>query len=75
MFEEEAEMLTKKAIVDKTITFKNEERVPIWVDGPSIGPSDVLTYDLSLPASNAVSGAFSPPQKSGATAIGSQVSG
>ena len=52
MFEEEAEMLTKKAIVDKTITFKNEERVPIWVDGPSIGPSDVLTYDLSLPDPN-----------------------
>ena len=45
-------MLTKKAIVDKTITFKNEERVPIWVDGPSIGPSDVLTYDLSLPDPN-----------------------
>ena len=48
MFEKETEMLTRKAIVDKAITFKNEERVHIWVDGPNIGPSDVLTYDLSL---------------------------
>lgn len=41
-------MLTSKAVVDHTITFKNPERVPVWVDGPNIGGSDVLTYDLSL---------------------------
>lgn len=41
-------MLTSKAIVDHTIMFKNPERVPVWVDGPNIGCSDVLTYDLSL---------------------------
>lgn len=41
-------MLTRKAIVDQAIAFKNPERPPIWVDGPNIGLSDVLTYDLSL---------------------------
>lgn len=41
-------MLTRKAIVDHAITFKNPERVPVWVDGANIGLSDILTYDLSL---------------------------
>lgn len=41
-------MLTSKAIVEHTIKFKNPDRIPIWVDGPNIGESDVLTYDLSL---------------------------
>jgi len=42
-------MLTRKALVDYAIAFKNPERVPLWVDGDNIGLSDVLTYDLSLP--------------------------
>jgi len=42
-------MLTRKAMVDHVIAFKNPERVPVWVDGDYIGLSDVLTYDLSLP--------------------------
>ena len=41
-------MLTRKAVVDHAIAFKNPERVPVWVDGANIGLSDVLTYDLSL---------------------------
>ena len=45
-------MLTRKALVDHAIQFKNPERVPVWVDGDNIGLSDILTYDLSLPDPN-----------------------
>ncbi len=41
-------MLTRKALVEHAIQFKNPERVPVWVDGDNIGLSDILTYDLSL---------------------------
>ncbi|MBQ9874386.1 MAG: hypothetical protein IJM30_07970 [Thermoguttaceae bacterium] len=41
-------MLTRKAIVDRAIAFKNPDRVPVWVDGSNIGLSDVLTFELSL---------------------------
>ncbi|MBQ5790414.1 MAG: hypothetical protein IIW01_09000 [Thermoguttaceae bacterium] len=36
-------MLTRKALVDHAIQFKNPERVPVWVDGDNIGLSDILT--------------------------------
>ncbi len=41
-------MLSRKAIVDCAIHFKNPDRAPVWVLGPDITRSDILTYDLSL---------------------------
>ena len=41
--------LTRKALVEHAIQFKNPPRPPICVQGSRIGFSDVLTYDLSLP--------------------------
>lgn len=41
-------MLSRKALVEHAIQFKNPEFVPLCVLGSRIGLSDVLTYDLSL---------------------------
>ncbi len=41
-------MLSRKALVEHAIQFKNPEFVPLCVMGSRIGLSDVLTYDLSL---------------------------
>ena len=40
--------LSRKAIVDQALKFKNPSRAPVWVLGHDITRSDVLTYDLSL---------------------------
>ena len=40
--------MTRQERVVKAIEFKNPDRAPVWALGPSIGLSDILTYDLSL---------------------------
>lgn len=44
--------MTRQERVVKAIEFKNPDRAPVWVLGPKIGLSDILTYDLSLSDSN-----------------------
>ena len=41
-------MLSRKALVERAIQFKNPDRAPVWTLGSHIGLSDILTYDLSL---------------------------
>lgn len=44
--------MTRQERVVNAIEFKNPDRAPVWALGPSIGLSDILTYDLSLPDPN-----------------------
>lgn len=45
-------MLSRKALVERAIQFKNPDRAPVWSLGSRIGLSDILTYDFSLADQN-----------------------